>query len=95
MLVQIVSNWKWIITVSIFIGLMRPLHHVFMSGINPIFSNSVILTSFIFSVFMLISLSLKKQISWAIIILTITLTILIGPFLGQLFAKLLFPNFRQ
>jgi hypothetical protein len=86
LLKSVLSNLHWILIFSTIIGFTIFLHHMFMSGVNPIISNAfvfLIITFFIVTPVVILSKvktwNLKSIINLIVsALITITLGLLIG-----------------
>ena len=83
---DIVSLGKWILTVAALVGFMRYLHLIFMSGINPIISNGMLLVLLIgLILYIILGKPFKNRPSVLAIIIATFLGIGIGLLIGQVF----------
>ena len=81
---EVVSNCIGILLMSLFIAILFYMHHLFMSGINPLFSNIFVLVSlglmFFIPIYFIIKNRRKSVISH---ILSFAIALIIGLFLGN------------
>ena len=85
---DIVSLGKWILIVAALVGFMRYLHLIFMSGVNPIVSNSLLLVLPIGLMFyIIIGKPFRHRPSVLAIVLATLLGIGIGFLLGKIFLE--------
>ena len=85
---EILSAWKWVGIGSVFIALLQYLNLIFMAGVNPYFSNILVLlllAGFIFLIFYIIKRKPYKAISPLAILIVLVLTVLLGAVLGKIF----------
>ena len=85
---DIVSLGKWIFTIAALVGFMRYLHLIFMSGVNPIVSNGLLLVLLIgLILYIIIGKPFRHRPSVLAIVLATLLGISIGFLIGKIFLE--------
>jgi hypothetical protein len=88
LLKSVLSNWYWILIFSMIIGFTIFLHHLFLSGVNPIISNVLVLLIILFFIVTPIVIFSKIK-TWNLksiinLIVSALLTIALGLLIGRM-----------
>ena len=84
---EVLSAWKWITVGTVFIAIIQYLNLIFMAGVSPYMSNSIVLLllmGFLLLIFYIIKRRPFKAISPIAILIALLLAVLLGIILGKI-----------